>query len=517
MYQIPRPLGLIWSDLLKDNWFRIGLLVKLAFIVLLTPVIQQDWFLPFLLQFFESPSITPWTEFIAKGGSQIAFPYGLVMLIVHLPMTGLGWLLDQLFGSQYFAGFGFRFGLLVADISILLTLLHQFDSIWKKLIVYYWLSPLILFITYWHGQLDLIPVALFFIAISFLKQPNKPWGAVLLAFSVAAKHSMLIGVPFVFIYLWLNRGLKIRLKQSLFAFTITLIAMEGPLFFTSGFMEMVIHNREAVKIFWFTFNVGGVFVYVTPITYLLLLYYTLRMRRMNFDLLLATLGVAFSIIIILTPAPPGWLLWLVPIYALHQSKSSGGAVPLVSIFSLFFIFYGLLYYEGAQFLGSNLLVFQDANGLGELFPEKYKSLLYTTITGLGLVIGLQILREGVQGNDYYHMGRKPLVLGIAGDSGVGKTTFAGAISDLFGDLSCVHLMGDDYHKWDRASSMWKSMTHLDPRANRIYNMVEDLRNLLNEEAVRVRTYIHKTGRFSTPQFKKKSQYYLCFWFACIFY
>jgi len=33
-------------------------------------------------------------------------------------------------------------------------------------------------------------------------------------------------------------------------------------------------------------------------------------------------------------------------------------------------------------------------------------------------------------------------------------------------------------------------------------MVEDLRNLLNEEAVGVRTYSHKTGRFSIPQLKK---------------
>jgi uridine kinase len=265
---------------------------------------------------------------------------------------------------------------------------------------------------------------------------------------------------------------------------------------------MVIDNREAVKVFWFTFNVGGVFVYATPLAYLLFLYFSWRMRRMNFDLLMATLGVAFSILIVLTPSPPGWLLWLAPIYALHQSKSSGGAVPLVSLFSLFFIIFHLLYSEGTQFLGFNFFVFQDINFLGELFPGKYKSLLYTIVMGLGLVVGLQILREGIQRNDYYHMGRKPLVLGIAGDSGVGKTTFAGALSNLFGELFTVHLVGDDYHNWDRNSPMWKSVTHLNPRANRIYDMVNDLRCLLNEEAVRVRTYDHNTGRFSPPQLKK---------------
>ena len=223
---------------------------------------------------------------------------------------------------------------------------------------------------------------------------------------------------------------------------------------------------------------------------------------MNFDLLLATLGVAFSIIIMLTLSPPGWFLWLIPVYALHQSKSSGGAVPLISAFSLFFIFHHLFYSESTHFIGSAAPIIIDINFLENVFGDKIQSLLNTIDTGFVFVIGLQILREGIQGNDYYHMGRKPIVLGIAGDSGVGKTLFSGAISDLFGGLSSVHLIGDDYHNWDRDSPMWKSKTHLDPRANRIYSMVNDLRSLLNEEAVRVRTYDHTTGRFSSPQLKK---------------
>ena len=502
MYQVSRPLGLIWLDLFRDKWFRVGLAVKLTFVVLLTPVIQQNWFLPFFTHFFASPSLVPWSDFLASGGTRLAFPYGPVMLLSHLPLTYAGWLLDHLLGIEYFVGLGFRLGLLVADLFVLLFLLQQFDSSWKNLITYYWLSPLVLFITYWHGQLDLVPVSLFLIAVGLLKQRNLKLGGVVLALSVAAKHSMLIGVPFVFIYLWLNRGLKGGFKRSVLVFIGVLAILEGPLCFSSGFREMVIDNREAVKVFWLTFNVGGFFVYVTPLTYLLLLYFSWRMRRMNFDLLMVTLGVAFSILIVLTPAPPGWLLWLAPIYALHQSKSSGGAVPLISAFSLFFIIFHLLYSEGTQLLGFNFFVFQESNLMGELFPGKYKSLLYTIVIGLGFVIGLQMLREGIQGNDYYHMGRKPLVLGIAGDSGVGKTTFAGALSNLFGELFTVHLIGDDYHNWDRASPMWKSVTHLNPRANRIYDMVNDLRCLLNEGAVRVRTYDHNSGRFSSPQLKK---------------
>jgi uridine kinase len=503
LYQVSRSLGLIWLDLKADKWFRVGLAVKLAFVILLNPEIQQKWFLPFLVHFCESPSLIPWTDFLEKGGTYLAFPYGPVMLVSQLPLTFGGWLLDQVFGSQYFVGLGFRLTLLIADLFVLLFLLQQFDVSWKNIITFYWLSPLVLFVTYWHGQIDLIPVALFFIAIGFLKQKKQMYGGISLASAIAAKHSMLIGAPFLFVYLWFNRGLRSGFRLSLFYFVVTLLVLEGALYFSSGFRDMVIQTREADKVFWLALDMGkGLFIYAIPITYLLLLYFALRMKRMNFDLLLATLGVAFSIIVILTLAPPGWFLWLVPIYALHQSRSSGGAIPLVSAFSFFFIFYHLFYSESTHFIGMDVPIISGTHMLDELLGGKFQSLLYTLYTGLTFVIGLQILREGIQGNDYYHMGRKPVVLGIAGDSGVGKTTFAGAISDLFGTISSVHLIGDDYHNWDRASPMWKSMTHLDPRANKIYNMVNDLRCLLNNEAVRVRTYDHKTGRFSPPHLKK---------------
>jgi uridine kinase len=503
LYQVSRSLGLVWLDLKSDKWFLAGLIVKLCFIFLLTPLNQQQWFLPFLVNFYDSPSVTPWATFLETGGTYLAFPYGPVMLISYLPGTFCGLLLDQLFGTQYFFGLGFRLTLLIADLFVLLFLLQQFDKLWKNLIIFYWLSPLVLFISYWNGPVDFIPVALFFISIGCLKRRSLKSGGIILALSVAAKHSMLIGVPFIFVYLWLNRRLNSSFKQPLLYFITTLLLVEGPLFFSSGFREMVIHNREAGKIFRLSLDMGSdVFVYLIPITHFLFLYFAWRMRRMNFELLLATLGVSFSIVVVLTLAPPGWILWLTPIIALHQSRSSGGAIPVASAFSLIFIFYHLFYSESPQIIGSGLPLINDNYILGQIFGDKFQSILYTLYTGLGFVMGLQILREGVQGNDYYHMGRKPIVVGIAGDSGVGKTLFSGALSDLFGRLSSVHLFGDDYHNWDRSASMWKSMTHLDPRANKIYTMVNDLRNLLNGEAGRVRTYDHCTGRFSVPQLKK---------------
>jgi hypothetical protein len=121
---------------------------------------------------------------------------------------------------------------------------------------------------------------------------------------------------------------------------------------------------------------------------------------------LATLGVAFSVLILLTPAPPGWFLWLTPILALHYSRGNGNAVLLGSLFSLAFVMYHSIYSTGAKIaffdnlsLSMNIINFSDMPYI--------QSLLNTTIIGLVMVITLQIFRDGIKGSDYYHLGKKP--------------------------------------------------------------------------------------------------------------
>jgi uridine kinase len=483
----------------------VGLVVKLFLITLVVPTIHQDWFLPFMTNFFHSPSLTPWSKHLEVGGLA-DFPYGPIMIIVQLPTTYCGWLLDQLASTQYFTGLGFRIGILVADLFVLLALVQQFESVRKQLIIFYWLSPLILFVNYWHGSLDVVPVVLFLFSIGYLRYSKQNYGGLFLGLAVATKHSILIGTPFVFIYLWLRRGLGAGIKRAFLIFLMTLVILEGPLFFSSGFVEMVIHNKEVGKLFWLSLEMGeNLFIYIIPALYMVLLYFTWRMQRINSDLLMATLGVAFSIIVISTPAPPGWFAWLVPFHALHQSRNgSGGAIILVSALSLVFIVYHFLFSAGAQIINSSWMTLDIEQQIIGSFDGRFQSLLYTLLTGIGAIVALQMLREGIRENDYYRLGQKPLVVGIGGDSCTGKTTFAGALSGLFGNLSSVHLLGDDYHNWDRTSPMWRSITPLNPRANKLFELVRDLRGLLNGGIVNVRMYNHETGRF-LPAKKKKTR------------
>jgi uridine kinase len=121
----------------------------------------------------------------------------------------------------------------------------------------------------------------------------------------------------------------------------------------------------------------------------------------------------------------------------------------------------------------------------------------------GIILAVRIWRETVSRNDYFRLSRKPFVLGIAGDSGAGKDTFANAIKELFGHHSVTTLSGDDYHLWDRQKPMWQVMTHLNPRANDLEGFANDLVALTDGKSIKSMHYDHQSGRMSRP-FKIKS-------------
>ena len=148
MYKTPRSLALVLYELSNEKLFIFGLLLKLFFISIFIPEIQTEWFLNFIVSFIEEPTLSPWSNFVEIGGDSLAFPYGPMMMAVHLPTTFIGWLLDGLLGTSYLTGFGFRISLLICDFLVLILLLQQSSIAKKKLLIFYWLSPLVMFINY---------------------------------------------------------------------------------------------------------------------------------------------------------------------------------------------------------------------------------------------------------------------------------------------------------------------------------------------------------------------------------
>ncbi|MCX6692163.1 MAG: phosphoribulokinase [Methanoregula sp.] len=90
------------------------------------------------------------------------------------------------------------------------------------------------------------------------------------------------------------------------------------------------------------------------------------------------------------------------------------------------------------------------------------------------------------------------IIGVAGDSGSGKTTFTQGIRSIFGDEMVSTITLDDYHSLDRAGRKEQGITALDPRANRLDQFEKDITLLKRGIPIEKPVYNHDTGTFGPP-------------------
>ena len=89
-------------------------------------------------------------------------------------------------------------------------------------------------------------------------------------------------------------------------------------------------------------------------------------------------------------------------------------------------------------------------------------------------------------------------IGVAGDSGSGKTTFTQGIRDIFGSDLVSTITLDDYHRLDRDGRGRSGLTALNPEANRIDRLEQDLIMLRRGVPIEKPVYNHATGTFDPP-------------------
>merc|ERR1712151_1341102 len=118
-------------------------------------------------------------------------------------------------------------------------------------------------------------------------------------------------------------------------------------------------------------------------------------------------------------------------------------------------------------------------------------------------------------------GQTPLIIGVAADSGCGKSTFMRRLTNTFGgekvgplgggfdngswetnslvsDLTTVICL-DDYHLNDRNGRKVTQRTALDPEENNFDLMYEQVKALKNGESVEKPIYNHVNGTLDTPE------------------
>lgn len=480
------------KKMLLHPMFMIGLAVRLVLIVCMAPLAVTEWYAPFLDVSTSVLTADPWSTWIARGGAPVAFPYGYVMWVAFLPMT----LVAKLTGLPLL--YTYYLTILAADFCLLLTLRRLLPDRQRLLLLAYWLSPIIILASYGLGLNDLIPALLLCLSIVFVRQVELKLAGALLGAAISAKLSMVVALPFLAIYLFNNRPLRTRLPKFLLGFGLSILVLWLPFLFSGAGIQMLLGNPEMGKIYQLVIGLAGnVSIYVVPLLYLVMLYVAWRVRRLNFDLFQAITGIAFLLIVLMTPASPGWFVWCLPFLALYQAMSGRMAIFLVGMFSATYVLSTLLE-TPLKFANGNELTLGAALQVSGQLGIQATSLLYTGMVAIGLVLAMRIWREAISRNDFFRLSRKPFVVGVAGDSGAGKDTFADAITGLFGEHSVVKLSGDDYHLWDRQKPMWQVMTHLNPMANDLEGFCNDLVSLTDGKSVLSRHYDHQTGRMSKP-------------------
>jgi phosphoribulokinase len=101
---------------------------------------------------------------------------------------------------------------------------------------------------------------------------------------------------------------------------------------------------------------------------------------------------------------------------------------------------------------------------------------------------------------------RPIVLGVVGDSGAGKTTLTRGLVRVLGDEHVSRLSGDDYHRYDRRERARLGVTPLNPGSNHIDILTQHLLHLRRGEPVLKPVYDHRDGTLRPPVYLRPARF-----------
>lgn len=477
-----------------------GIFLRIFLIVLFVPVLQQEWFAAFIDSFVSTPSWDPWQTWLDSGGSMEAFPYGPLMVIVFaIPSYIIG-----LFGVLQPGLWAIPFVILVCEMFILVLLFGGEKKVNLTAALAMWaFNPLLLFVCYVHGQLDIVPATFIFFACVLFWRNSFVWAGFVLGLAVAFKFSSIIVVPVVLLFLFRNdrfRGLWAKFCLSLLP-GVLLALLPAFLF---GYRSMVLGSPLFLAVFHYKFHFSALFpVLVAPVAITVLAFVLWKFTRANVQILFVFITLFLFVVPLVSPASPGWFLWSLPllIFLVNQLTRR------LQVFS--YIFWSvetvLVFLTFSLANARDYMFWETANELvvKQSFIDLYYPLLLPLLSTLAFVVGIFFLyilyRHALKEFDMYQLSASPLSVSVAGDSGTGKDTLCRSLADVFGGTNTAFIMGDDYHLHERGDPQWGVYTHLDPAANDVPRLSRDFLRLLSGLPVWSRHYDHGRGRFTTAR------------------
>jgi phosphoribulokinase len=102
--------------------------------------------------------------------------------------------------------------------------------------------------------------------------------------------------------------------------------------------------------------------------------------------------------------------------------------------------------------------------------------------------------------------RRPILLGIVGDSAAGKTTLTRGLVRVLGTERVTHVCIDDYHKYDRKERAERNITALHPDCNYLDVLELHLERLHYGQPILKPKYDHSNGTLVRPEYVRASEF-----------
>jgi uridine kinase len=470
---------------------------RFAALTLFASSLQKDLFVPFL----SNPNLDlldPWSSWVGMQGRLDAFPYGVVMFLFFLPAILLSYILEQLPIS---IDFSLLIGctLLVVEYYTL-KLVQVFDKVSPK--VWSWaviMSPLPLYISFVHGQIDIIPSLIMLLVSIFLMKNSWVKAGIGFGLVIATKFSFALALPFLILFIVSKKSRKengIAFAKGMLPGVALLLL---PLTFSKGYRLMVLETPEVLRTLDAQIDVGVSSLYLVPIAFLVVFLGYWNLNQLSSLVLVSYIGAAFLVIAVAQTTSVGWFLWGYPLVLFAIRKTSTRTLVLFCLWQTSVT----VYFASKQ--GLFLSQFFEGKQISFAGNGEVLGLIFTVNVVLAAVLVWKILNEALKVGDIYSLSNKPLSVCIAGDSGVGKDTLTNGIANIFVQQEVTLLLGDDYHLYERGETSWQSTTHLSIEANDLEAMGRDFQKLLKRESIFVKHYDHSVGRFTLPRKIKSSQ------------
>lgn len=102
--------------------------------------------------------------------------------------------------------------------------------------------------------------------------------------------------------------------------------------------------------------------------------------------------------------------------------------------------------------------------------------------------------------------KRPVILGIVGDSAAGKTTLSSGLVKLIGEGRVGHVCTDDYHKYDRRERAERKISALHPDCNYLDILALHLERLHYGQPILKPVYDHSNGSLVRPEFVEPQEF-----------